>query len=156
MQLIGLARIGRDAEIRYTANGDAVTTLSLAFNYGRKDATTGRKPSEWVKASLWGKQAEALVSYLTKGKQVVVTIDDPHIEYFDKQDGTKGSNLSGKITSIEFAGSNQDSQQAAPQQQAPAPRQAPPQAQRQAPAPRQASQGGSGGFDDMDDSDIPY
>ena len=36
MKAFGLARIGRDAEIRHTAGGDAVASLSLAFTYGRK------------------------------------------------------------------------------------------------------------------------
>src|SRR5438270_380965 len=37
IQTIGLATLGRDAELRRTPNGEAVTNLSLAFNYGRKD-----------------------------------------------------------------------------------------------------------------------
>lgn len=36
MKSFGLARIGRDVEVRYTAGGDAVASLSLAFTYVRK------------------------------------------------------------------------------------------------------------------------
>ena len=38
----GMARLGRDAELRYTPNGDAVCNLSLAFSYGKKD-DSGRR-----------------------------------------------------------------------------------------------------------------
>lgn len=100
-QLIGLVRIGRDAELRYTAQGDAVANVSLAFNYGRKGAD-GKKPTQWVDASLWGKRAEALAPYLTKGSQVTVTLDDPHIEFFEGRNGP-GHKLVGTITAIEFA-----------------------------------------------------
>ena len=36
-QLSGLFRLGDSAELRYTQKGDAVASLSLAYNYGRKD-----------------------------------------------------------------------------------------------------------------------
>ena len=64
--MIGLARLGRDAEIRTTSQGDSVATLALAFSYGRK-GSDGNRPTQWVDAALWGKRAEALAPYLTKG-----------------------------------------------------------------------------------------
>lgn len=151
MQLTGLVRLGRDAELRHLNDGTAVTNLSLAFNYGRK-GEDGNKPTQWVEGSLWGKQAEALVGYLQKGKQLCVTIDDPHIEAFTKGDGTSGTKLTGRISALEFASSPQQSPQGGePRQQAP--RQAAPQ-QRQAPQ-RPAAQSGGSGFDDFEDS-IPF
>jgi single-strand DNA-binding protein len=101
MQLIGLARIGNDPEIRYTKNDDAVLSLSLAYNYGRK-GDNGFKPSQWVDAALWGKLAEALQPYLIKGSTVCVTLDDVHVESYEKKDGSSGSKLAGRITSIEL------------------------------------------------------
>lgn len=138
MQLIGLARLGRDAELRKTQGGDSVCSLSLAFNYGRK-AQDGNKPTQWVEGTLWGKQAEALEQYLLKGKLVCVTIDEPHIETFEGRNGT-GHKLTGRISSLEFAGGGEGQQR----QQAPAQSAAP--AQRPAPAAAPA---------DMDD-DIPF
>ena len=158
MQLIGLTRLGRDAELRYLADNTAVSNLSLAFNYGRK-GEDGNKPTQWVEASLWGKQAEALVQYLQKGKQLCVTIDEPHIESFTKADGSVGTKLTGRISALEFAASPQQGQQggAEPRQQAPRqqpPRQQPAQ-QRAAQPQRQHAQNSGSGFDDMDD-DIPF
>lgn len=132
-QLFGLARLGRDAEVRYTPKGEAVANLSLAFNYGRK-GDDGKRPTQWVDGSLWGKLAEAISQYLVKGSLVAVTLDDVHIETFDKKDGTQGVKLSGRVSSIELAGGGE-------RQAAPAP----------APAKRQTDTG----FDRMDD-DIPF
>lgn len=67
MILTALARLGRDAELRYTQSGDAVCELALAINYGRKEAD-GNRPTQWLSASLWGKRAESLAQHLQKGK----------------------------------------------------------------------------------------
>lgn len=136
--MYGLAKIGRDAELRRTADGEAVCNLSLAFNYGRKGAD-GKQSTQWTEGSLWGKRAEALAQHLVKGQGVMVTLQDVHIESFTKSDNTTASKLVGRVAEIAFAGS-------APQrQEAPPP---PP------PKPKPAPQ--SSGFDDMDDGDIPF
>ena len=158
LQLIGLGRIGRDVELRYTANNDAVANVSLAFNYGRK-GEDGKRPTTWVEASLWNKRAEALAPYLLKGQQVYVIIDDAHTEEYQRKDGGTGTKLVGTIQSIELASSGQQQQQQ--QQAAQQPRQAPQQqrpaqAPRQAPQPqRQHQQFADDGFSDMSD-DIPF
>lgn len=139
-QLFGLARLGRDAEVRFTTGGDPVASLSLAFSYGRK-GDDGKRPTQWVDGALWGKLAEALAPYLLKGSQVSVTVDDIHIEHFRKSDGTPAVKLAGRVTSIELAAAGGDRQAAPP----------PPTVKRPAPAP--ASTGTS--FDDLD-SDIPF
>lgn len=145
--LTGLFSIGRDAELRHTQGGDAVVTISLGYNYVRKDAE-GKYPVMWVRASLWGKLAESLHTYLTKGKQVDAILEDVHIRTYEKNGGGTGFNMEGRVLKIELArGQRQDENGAAP---APAPRPAPAPSPRPAP-PRQ----GSGGFDDMPD-DIPY
>lgn len=136
-QLIGLARLGRDAELRYTQSGDPVAALSLAFSYGRK-GEDGKRPTQWVDAAIWGKLAEAITPYLTKGAAVFVVLDDVHIETFQKRDGGEGHKLAGRVSTIELAG--------VPQAQDPKP--APKPAPASKPAPRQQT---GTGFDDMDD-----
>lgn len=142
IQIFGLARVGRDVEVRNTTGGDAVASVSLAFSYGRKDAD-GKKPTQWVDGALWGKRAEVLAPYLTKGTLVTVAIEDAHVETFKKSDGTEGVKLTGRVTAIDLASSGQ------PQQQAPAPASKP----QQSPARQRAPAGG--GFEDMD-SDVPF
>jgi single-strand DNA-binding protein len=142
IQIFGLARIGRDVEVRNTTGGDAVASVSLAFNHGRK-GDDGKKPTQWVDGALWGKRAESLAPYLTKGTLVTVALEDAHVETFKKADGTEGVKLAGRITAIDLAGGGQ------PQQQAPAPAPKP----QQRPTPHRAPAGG--GFEDMAD-DVPF
>ncbi len=131
-QLFDVARIGRDAELRYTPgdNSQAVINLVLACDYGRK--VDGKRPAQWVDATLWGKQAEALAPYLLKGQQVLVTVDDVHIEEYQSQ-GTTRSKLVGRISHIKLVGSasqsanqNQAARQPAPRQSQPSQQAAPP------------------------------
>ena len=153
-QLIGVARIGRDAETRFTAGGDAVTEVSLAFNYGRRDPNTKERPTQWVKGAIWGERGQKMAEYLTKGSSVYVVLDDAHIEEFAKRDGGSGSALVGRISTIEFAGSrpaDAGQPQRQPAQQAPAQS-----GYAQQTGRSMAAQAPSGGaLSDMDDS-IPF
>ena len=137
MKAFGLARLGRDAEIRTTSNGEQVATLALAFSYGRK-GSDGKRPTQWVDGALWGKRAEALAPYLLKGGLVSVSLEDVHVETFEGKNGP-GHKLAARVVDVELAGGGERT--AAP---APAPR----------PAPRPPASASSG-FDDMDD-DIPF
>lgn len=142
-QLFGLARIGRDVEIRYTQDGTPVAGVALAFNYGKK-GSDGNKPTQWVEASIWRQRAEALAPYLLKGTKVCVTVDDIHIETYQRQDGGSGVKLVGVISAIEFAGSPPQGQTQSQRPATPPPQQRP--AAPRAPAANLA---------DMDD-DIPF
>lgn len=138
----GMARLGRDAELRSTPSGDSVIQLSLAFNvFVKKEKTT-----QWVEGVLWGARAESLAEYLLKGTAVMVSLENVHIESFNKADGTPSSKLVGRIADIDLAPSG-----AAP---APAPAPAPRPAARPAPTRTPPPKTGTG-FDDMDD-DIPF
>ena len=149
MQSFGLATVGRDVEVRFPqGSNDAVAELSLAFPWGKK-GQDGRRQTCWVAATIWGKRAEALAQYLTKGTKVAVTLADVHMEEFTDREGNKRTKLVGRVEQIELAGSPPQRDQAAPPP-APAPRQ-----QAQRPAPRPSPAPAPSGYDDMDD-DIPY
>lgn len=144
--MIQLCRLGRDAEVRYIPNGEAVATLSLAYNYGRKGGADQKKPTQWIECGLWGKRAEALAPYLLRGTRVLAYIEDVHIETFTKADNTASFKLAGRLQNLELLGDS-----ASTSQDTPAPRgTAPQQPARQAP-PRPAA-----GFDDADSDDIPF
>ena|SRR5689334_19183271 len=68
-----VGNLGRDAEIRFTAGGSAVANFSLATTdkWTDKDGQKQER-TEWHRVVLWGKTAEALQEYLTKGKQIYV------------------------------------------------------------------------------------
>lgn len=110
-------RIGRDTTVRYTPSGMAVASIALAYEYGRKDPQTGKKPTQWVEVTMWGKTAEALSQYLTKGKQVFIEAKDVHIQTYDKNDGTQGFKLAAEFVGIKFASDGQQQSQTPVQQQ---------------------------------------
>lgn len=72
-KVILVGNLGRDAEMRYAPSGTAVATLNLATTEVYKDREGQRKEdTQWHRVVVWGKTAEALQEYLTKGKQVYV------------------------------------------------------------------------------------
>ena len=104
--LIGLFRLGKDAELKQMPNGESVTKLSLAYNFGKKDGS-GNRSTQWVDASLFGKRAEALTQYLKKGVQVFADVDDVHVRQWQDKDGQNRYSLNGIVSKIEFAGTRQ-------------------------------------------------
>jgi len=68
-----IGHLGRDPEMKYTPDGKAVTTFSVASS--RKYTTSSgeqREETEWFNCSAWNKLVEICNQYLTKGKQVYV------------------------------------------------------------------------------------
>jgi single-strand DNA-binding protein len=72
-KVILVGNLGRDAELRYTPGGAAVATINMATTEVWNDKSGQRQEkTEWHRVTLWGKQAESLQEYLTKGKQIYV------------------------------------------------------------------------------------
>jgi single-strand DNA-binding protein len=72
-KVILVGNLGRDAEMRFTPGGAAVATLNLATTEVWNDkAGQKQEKTEWHRIVLWGKTAESLNEYLTKGKQIYV------------------------------------------------------------------------------------
>ena len=71
VMLIG--NLGKDPEMRFTANGNPVTTFSVAVN---RTSTTPegdrREETEWFNVVTWNKLAERCSEYLQKGRRVYV------------------------------------------------------------------------------------
>ena len=108
MLMVGVARVGNEPVARYTPDGKAVMDISLAFDYGRK-GNDGRRPTQWVNATMWGDRVEKLQPYLSKGSQVFVTLSEPHIETYEKKDGSgQGSSLRARINDLEFVGGRRE------------------------------------------------
>jgi len=100
----GTARLGADAELRFTPAGDPVASMRLAYNYGKRSAE-GKRPTQWIEASLWGERAQKLIEYLKKGKEFFFALDELHIEEFERTDKTKGHKMVARVLAIEFVGS---------------------------------------------------
>jgi len=63
--------LGKDPEIRYAANGNAVVNISVATNESWKDRQTGeaQERTEWHRIVMFGKLGEIASQYLKKGSQ---------------------------------------------------------------------------------------
>ncbi|HPR35429.1 MAG TPA: single-stranded DNA-binding protein [Anaerolineaceae bacterium] len=103
-KLIIIGNLGRDPEMRYTPDGKAVTSFSVATSrkYNDKDETT------WFRISVWGKQAESCNQYLTKGSKVLVEgrlrpdANTGAPQVFQKKDGSWGSSYEVFADTVRF------------------------------------------------------
>src|SRR5205823_369113 len=88
-KVILVGNLGRDAELRYTPGGAAVATLNMATTEVWNDKAGQRQEkTEWHRVVLWGKSAESLSEYLTKGKQIYVE-GRLQTRQWDDKDGNK-------------------------------------------------------------------
>jgi single-strand DNA-binding protein len=85
-----MGHIGQEPTLRYTTNGKAQLTFSLATSYNRKnpDGTWGDEITDWHNIVLWGDSAERLSQRLDKGSLVVVEGRISNRSWVDDQ-GTK-------------------------------------------------------------------
>src|SRR4029078_9218580 len=80
------ANLGRAAEMRFTAGGTPVATVSLATTERFTDREgQKREDTQWHRIVIWGKNAGALHEYLTKGKQIDVEGRIQTREWTDKE-----------------------------------------------------------------------
>jgi single-strand DNA-binding protein len=89
-KVILVGNLGRDAELRYTPGGAAVATINMATTEVWNDKSSGQRQekTEWHRVVLWGKTAESLAEYLTKGKQIYVE-GRLQTRQWDDKDGNK-------------------------------------------------------------------
>jgi single-strand DNA-binding protein len=81
-----VGNLGRDAEMRFTAGGTPVATVSIATTERFTDRDgQKREDTQWHRIVIWGKTAESLHEYLTKGKQIYVEGRIQTREWTDKE-----------------------------------------------------------------------
>ena len=84
VQLIG--HVGQEPEIKNLENGK-LANLSIATNENYTNAK-GEKVEQWHRITAWGKTAEIIEKYVSKGKEVAIEGKLSHRSYEDK-DGIK-------------------------------------------------------------------
>ena len=148
-----IGTLGRDPEVRFLPNGNAVANMTLATDESYNDKTTGQKveQTEWHRIVVYGKLAEICQKYLQKGSKIYVEGKLKTREW--EKDGVKrytteivmsDMTMCGSPAGAQSAGHQQAQQGAAPQQASNQPQQTP----QQSPQPTNS-------FDDFDD-DIPF
>ncbi len=99
-----LGNLGADPELRVTAGGQSVLNLRLATSetYLDKDKQRVEK-TEWHTVAVWGKRAEALSKFLTKGSRIFVE-GGLRTSSYDDKDGVKRYKTEISATNIILAG----------------------------------------------------
>ena len=87
VQLIG--RVGQDPEVKTLEGGKKLATITIATNdvYYKENGDKVEK-TEWHRVTAWGKTAEIIEKYVTKGKEIAIEGKLTHRSYDDK-DGVK-------------------------------------------------------------------
>jgi single-strand DNA-binding protein len=107
-KIMVIGYLGRDPEIRYTPQGEAVCNFTVATTERRKDnAGEMQDVTTWFRVTVWRRQAEIANQYLSKGKQVYVEGRLRQTEYTDR-DGNRRTTLEITATDIQFLGSKGD------------------------------------------------
>ena len=106
-RVILIGRLTRDAELKFTAGGQAVCKFSIAVNRKKKDGDAWTDEASFFDITLWGRQAEALEQYLLKGKQIGVDGELRQDRW--QQDGQNRSKIDIIANSIQLLGGGSDS-----------------------------------------------
>jgi single-strand DNA-binding protein len=132
--IIIVGNLGRDPEMRYTPNGNAVTSLNVASNRVYTDSSGQKiKETTWFRVSVWGKQAENVNNYLSKGSMVLIEgelrpdKETGNPRTFTRNDGSVGASYEVFARNVRFLSTRSG-----------------------------ASQDTASGGDEMSDEDIPF
>lgn len=101
-KIIVVGNLGRDPELRYTPQGSAVCSFSMATNEKRRDKSGELQDvTTWFRVTLWNKQAENAAKYLTKGSPVYIE-GRLRIEEWTDRDGNNRYTLEVNATDMQF------------------------------------------------------
>ena len=151
-KVILIGNLGNDPDTRYTANGGAVTNLSLATTDSWRDKQTGenQERTEWHRVVLFGKLGEIAGEYLRKGSKVFIEgrLQTRKWQGKDGQDRYTTEIVATDLQMLDSRGGSAP-YDAEPSRQSSSPA--------QKPAPQQAAQPAGGDYpsDDFGD-DIPF
>lgn len=102
-RVILIGHLGADAELRYTQGGQPVASMRLATTEKWSKDGERQERTDWHSVSLWGKRAEALEKYLTKGSRIAVEGRVQYRQYEDR-DGNKRTATEIVASDIELLG----------------------------------------------------
>ena len=101
-----IGRLTRDAELTYAKSGTPICSISIAVNSSRKENDQWISEANFFDVSYFGKPAEAVKQYLTKGKQIAVQ-GSLRQDVWEK-DGQKHSKVRVIASNIELLGGRSD------------------------------------------------
>jgi single-strand DNA-binding protein len=101
-RVVLVGRLTRDAEMKFTPSGLAVSKFSIAVNRSRKVGDQWEEEASFFDATLWGRSAESLSQYLVKGKQIA--LDGELRQDRWEQDGQKRSKVEIVVNNLQLLG----------------------------------------------------
>ena len=105
-----IGNLGRDPELRYTPQGDAVCDFSVAVSERKKDKSGEfQEVTNWFKITLWRNMAENASKYLAKGRQVYIE-GRLSLEEWTDREGKQRFTLAVLATDMQFIGSRADNE----------------------------------------------
>lgn len=103
-----VGNLGRDPELRYTPQGNAVCSFTLATNERRRDKSGEFQDiTLWFRVTLWGNMAENAAKYLSKGRPVYIE-GRLRVEEWTDRDNNQRYTLEVNATDMQFIGSRAD------------------------------------------------
>ena len=104
-KVILIGNLGRDPELRYTQNGQAVVNFSLATSENWTDKGSGEKVerTEWHRIVAWGRTGELCAQYLSKGRTVYIEGRLQTRDWEDRE-GNKRSTTEINAQTVQFLG----------------------------------------------------
>lgn len=106
-KIIVVGNLGRDPEMRYTPQGTPVCSFTMATNEKRKDrAGLQQDVTTWFRVTVWGKQAETVSQYLTKGRSCYVE-GRLRVEEWTDKEGKQRYTLEVNATDVHFIDSGE-------------------------------------------------
>ena len=103
-----IGRLTRDPELRYTSSNRAVCQFTVAIDRPFTNQSTGQREADFINCVVWGKQAENLAKYCTKGSLIGVS-GRIQTRNYDGQDGRKVYVTEVVASNITFLGSKNNS-----------------------------------------------
>jgi single-strand DNA-binding protein len=101
-----MGNLTRDIELRHTTSNTAIAKMGLAVNRKFKTQTgETREEVTFVDCEAWGRTAEVMSQYLTKGRPVFIEGRLRLDQWEDKNDGSKRSRLLVVVDSFQFVDS---------------------------------------------------
>lgn len=152
-KVILVGNLGRDPEVRYSADGNAICNVSIATTSNWKDKATGerREETEWHRVVMYNRLAEIAGEYLRKGRPIYVE-GRLRTRKWQNKEGQDQYTTEVIADQMQMLGGRDGSGSDGGGYEAPAGRPASrPQAQR----PSAPAAGGSANLGDLDD-DIPF
>ena len=116
---VGIGRLTRDPEVRYTQSGKACARFTLAID--RRKSSDGNQQADFIPCVAWEKTAEVISQYTGKGRKIAVE-GRIQTRSYDAKDGTKRYATEVVVQSMEFCdskggGQNASTSPAAPPEQ---------------------------------------